>query len=36
MDSQSTQAALAAMAKSLAQMEKTLKQLLEKVDSKGK
>jgi hypothetical protein len=32
MSSQSTQAALAAMAKSLQEMDKTLKQILEKVN----
>jgi hypothetical protein len=34
MDSQSTQAALAAMAKSLEEMERTLKLLLEKTNPK--
>ncbi len=36
MDSQSTQAALAAMAKSLEEMDKTLKLLLAKQNSKGR
>jgi hypothetical protein len=36
MDSQSTQAALAAMAKSLEEMDKTLKLLLAKKNSKSK